>query len=182
VSDLVDVVRLQNSKLTLQLGPVDLAHVVNKSVEAMQLTVAQRIELTITDEPLMVYGDALRLEQVIDNLLTNAAKYAPKTERIEVTARRNGDSAEVAVRDEGPGIAEPEASQLFSRFFQVSRADNLTQAGLGLGLYITRELMVAQGGEVSVTSSPGIGSTFTIRIPLLSEDAQDTHTNIAPAD
>jgi two-component system CheB/CheR fusion protein len=182
VSDLVDVARLQNSKLHLQVSAVDLAQIARKTIEAMQLSVAQRIELTVIDEPLMVYGDPLRLEQVLDNLLTNAAKYAPKAERIEVTARRNDDNAEVAVRDEGPGIADSEASRLFSRFFQATRPDNSAQAGLGLGLFITRELMVAQGGEVYVTSSPGIGSTFTIRLPLLTEEAQNRQTDIAPAD
>jgi two-component system CheB/CheR fusion protein len=169
VSDLVDVARLQNGKLNLQFTTVNVADVVRKAVDTLRLSVAQRIDLVIEDEPLMARADPLRLEQVIDNLLTNAAKYAPKSQHIDVQVRRSDGHAEVSVRDEGPGIAEKEASQLFSRFYQVPRQDGATHGGLGLGLYIVRELVVAHDGDVSINTTPGIGSTFTVRLPLIAE-------------
>jgi two-component system CheB/CheR fusion protein len=172
VNDLVDVARLQNGKVNLQFVSVNLVDIVRRTADTLQLSVTQRIELQIEDEPMLVTGDPLRLEQVIGNLLTNAAKYAPNSERIEVRMRRGGAFAEVAVRDEGPGITKIAASQLFSPFYQATRRDGASHSGLGLGLYITRELVVAHGGDVALNTAPGKGATFTVRLPLVGETKQ----------
>lgn len=169
VSDLVDIARLQNGKLHLQLVTIDLAQVVTKAVDAMQMGMKQRIKLTVEDQPLLIRGDGLRLEQVIDNLLNNAAKYVPKSERIDVIVRRNGEAAEIAVHDDGPGIPEETAAQVFSRFYQSPQAQEASQSGMGLGLFIARGLIVAQGGDIIVSSKSGEGATFVIRIPLSPE-------------
>lgn len=172
VSDLVDVARLQNGKLNLQFAPINVADMTREAVNALQLSIAQRIELTVQDDILIVRGNALRIEQVIDNILMNAAKYAPHTDHIDVQVRRNSEYVEIVIQDEGPGMEELEASRLFSRFYQAAQSDNTTHGGLGLGLFITHELVIAHGGDISVETAPGVGSTFIVRLPLLSEAAQ----------
>ncbi len=180
VNDLVDVARLQTGKLSLQFAVVNFVDIARKATDSLQLSVRQRIELTIEDERLMVHGDALRLEQVIDNLLINAAKYAPATETISVNMRRRGGVAELSVRDTGPGMDEIQVSRLFSRFFQVERQDGATLGGLGLGLFITREIVLGHGGDISVSTAPGVGSTFTIQLPLLENTSEDGDSSPAP--
>ena len=116
-------------------------------------------------------GNAVRLEQVLMNLLTNAITYAPHAERLVVGLRRDGGEAEVWVRDEGSGIAAAELPRIFARFYQVERSDERpSRRGLGLGLYIAHELVVAHGGRIEVASveapAKGHGTTFTIHLPL----------------
>lgn len=166
ISDLVDVALLQSGKLDLQVIAVDLAVIARSAVEALEPTITQRIDLDIESEPLIVQGDALRLEQVIHNLLMNSAKYAPVSEAIDVRLRRWGDEAEITVQDRGPGITQIDTARLFTRFYQANRPDNATHGGLGLGLFIVRQIVLAHDGEVDVHSIPGDGATFSVRLPL----------------
>lgn len=172
VDDLMDVTRLETGKLSLTLGPVDLAPLVTQAVETAQsLATGQAIHATVAAAPVVVTGDAERLEQVMLNLLTNAIKYAPGPARIEARLRRVGDEAAVIeVRDEGPGIAEGDQARLFNRFSQVEGFQHAAQGGLGLGLYICRELITAHGGTITVHSTWGRGTTFTVRLPLRAGD------------
>jgi signal transduction histidine kinase len=123
------------------------------------------IQLEAADSPLLVNGDAGRLEQVLLNLLTNAITHARGTDRIDVRLRRAGDEAEIAVQDYGPGIPQADLPNIFSRFYQVAHAEARAQRGLGLGLFIVHELVTAHGGTVAVASAEGQGTTFTIRLP-----------------
>ena len=124
------------------------------------------------DAPLRVNGDAGRLEQVLLNLLTNAITYAPGTERIDVRLRRAGGEAEIQVEDYGQGIAAADLPNVFARFYQAPGSAQQSRRGLGLGLFITHELVVAHGGTIAVASTEGQGSTFTIRLPLLAEGGE----------
>ena len=174
VGDLADVGRLQSGTLQIQHSPVDLGIVVSSAVDAARLIVAEGQEITLTPPPptpLMVLGDSLRLEQVMLNLLANAIKYAPYSERIEVCLRQDGAIAEVQVQDQGPGIPKRDLPYLFQRFYQVT-ASGETQHGLGLGLFIVKEMVEAQGGTVGVESRLGDGATFTVRLPLLTDEAE----------
>ena len=182
VSDLVDVARLQSGKLDLQLAPVDLVAIAHSAVDALEPAITQRLELTIDDEPLIVRGDALRLEQVFHNLLMNASKYGPETDAITVQLRRDGDEAQITVHDRGPGIPQADAARLFTRFYQANRPDNATHGGLGLGLFIVRQIVLAHGGDVSVESEPGDGSTFTVRLPLRDSAANADQPDQADTD
>jgi two-component system CheB/CheR fusion protein len=170
ISDLADVVRLQNDKYTLERHPLDLAALIEQSVETAQAQTAQPIRLMITDTPLRVQGDAGRLEQVILNLLTNAITHAPDSPEIVVTARRVGGQAELRVQDFGPGIPRAALPLIFSRFGQAGSSDNGRKRGLGLGLFIARELVLAHGGTLDVDSIEGQGSTFIVRLQLLPEE------------
>jgi two-component system CheB/CheR fusion protein len=167
VTDLLDVVRLQNGKLTLEFQPLELGPVVAQAVEQAQMMTDRPIRLETGDEALRVSGDAGRLEQVLLNLLSNAITHAPGADHIDVRLRRVGAEAAIEVQDYGPGIPPDELPNLFSRFYQVARAGPTAQRGLGLGLFIVHELVVAHGGAVAVNSVEGRGSTFTVRLPLL---------------
>ncbi|HKD77269.1 MAG TPA: CheR family methyltransferase, partial [Ktedonobacterales bacterium] len=166
VNDLTDIGRLQNGNLRLQLIPLDLGGVVAQTVEAVQLTAPDRqLRLTLPAEPLRVRGDALRLEQVVLNLLTNAITHAPKSQQIDIRLRRVRNMAELQVHDDGDGIPTEKLPLIFSRYYQ---NDQEHMTGLGLGLFITHELVVAHGGTVTVESPPGVGATFTVTLPMIS--------------
>jgi signal transduction histidine kinase len=114
-----------------------------------------------------VRGDAGRLEQVLLNLLTNALKYTPPTSQIAVRLRRVGGEVALAVQDNGPGIATYQVPHLFARSYQVARPERAPRSGLGLGLFICHELVTAHGGRLEVQSTEGVGTTFTVWLPLL---------------
>jgi two-component system, chemotaxis family, CheB/CheR fusion protein len=116
-----------------------------------------------------VAGDPGRLEQVILNLLTNAIAYAPGTDRIEVKVRRYRNQAEVTVRDFGPGIERDKLESIFDRFVQGEPGVRPGTSGLGLGLYISREIVRSHGGSIAADSEPGKGATFTMRLPLIAD-------------
>ncbi len=167
INEILDVARLRHGRLTLVRAPLDLAAVVRRATETAQmLTETQTIATEIADEPLTVAGDDRRLEQVVLNLLTNAISHAAASSRIEVRLRRADGQAELAVRDYGPGIAPAELASIFSRFYRVERGGQSPSGGLGLGLYIAREIVIAHGGTIDVRSIPGEGTTFTVCLPL----------------
>jgi two-component system CheB/CheR fusion protein len=172
VHDLTDVTRLQSGKLILTCRAVDLVALVTRVVGAMQALVrGQTMRLDVGTDPLLVYGDAGRLEQVVLNLLTNALAHAPEATRIEVRLRRVDDEVELQVQDYGRGIAAAALPHLFTRFYQVARPDRPSQGGLGLGLFICKELVTAHGGRIGVRSIEGEGTTFTVWLPLLDSGA-----------
>ncbi|HEX2282226.1 MAG TPA: ATP-binding protein, partial [Thermomicrobiales bacterium] len=123
------------------------------------------------DHPVMVDGDEHRLQQVVLNLLSNAITHAPETERIDVRLLAEEDVAVIEVEDAGPGIAEEDLPRVFTRFFQTG-STRTARGGLGLGLYITREIVTAHGGTIAASSTVGEGSTFTVRLPVLAETAR----------
>lgn len=168
VEDLLDVTRLHNGKYRLELAPLQLEDLAEQATEAAQaLTTSQTITLDVSGAPVRVMGDAGRLEQVLMNLLTNAIAHAQSSRQIEVRLRRVGNEAELQVQDAGPGIPSAELPQLFTRFYQATRRDRQGKRGLGLGLYIAREIMTAHGGQIEVESVQGQGTTFIVRLPLL---------------
>jgi two-component system, chemotaxis family, CheB/CheR fusion protein len=174
VADLVDVTRVQSGKLSLDLAPLEMgvlaAHAVDTARELAR-DMAQQHTRSITLEPsptpLWVHGDAGRLEQVLLNLLTNALKYTPPTAPIAVRLSQSDGRVALAVQDEGPGIAANQLAHLFARFYQGARSDTATRSGLGLGLFICHELVTAHGGRLEVHSTAGIGTTFTVWLPLI---------------
>ncbi len=168
-SALLDLTRLQQGRLTIEHAPVPLADLVHGIVEAQApLWEGHQLQLHVAAAPLVVTGDALRLEQVVHNLLENAVKYSPGGV-IEIGVEPHGDQACLWVRDQGIGIPAAALPQLFSRFFRASNVDSAHISGLGIGLYLVKEIVTQHGGTVAVESREGAGSTFTVRLPLQSE-------------
>ncbi len=171
IDDLLDVSRLQTGKFSLHLAPVRLDQLLAQTVELGQtLTTTQQITLAADPAPLVIDGDADRLQQVVLNLLTNAMTHAAASPQIGVGLRRVGAQAEITVQDTGPGIAPDDLPHLFTRFYQVPRA-GATRSGLGLGLYIGQQIVIAHGGTITVRSTLEEGTTFTVALPLTAPTA-----------
>jgi signal transduction histidine kinase len=112
-----------------------------------------------------VKGDAQRLEQVLDNLVSNAIKYSPRGGVVQINGRASPAEVVVSVSDQGVGIPLDEQERIFDRFYRVEGPETRAVSGTGLGLYLTRAIVSAHGGRCWVTSSPGKGSTFYVALP-----------------
>lgn len=181
VAELVDTVRVQDGRLFVRQEPVDLNAVAADAVAtARLLTQEQTVVLEGTAEPLVVIGDAVRLEQVLIGQVSNAIAYAPGTDRILVRLGRAEGLATVEVGDTGGGIPPADLDRIFVRYYRAPGAENAAPSGLGLGLFRARELLAAQRGTIEVRSTLGEGTTFTVRLPLLS-DAEATPERDTPS-
>jgi signal transduction histidine kinase len=162
--DVLDTQTLETGQLVQVMGPVELVAEVRDAVEAQREVDRERsFEVEVPDEHLWVSADADRIQQVLANLLDNARKNAPVVAPIHVTLRSVDGEAEVAVRDQGPGITDEARERIFDKFVR-GRGESVT--GTGLGLYISRQIVQAHGGRIWVESEPGQGATFRFRIPL----------------
>ena len=170
VGSLLEVSRLETGQFTLDCQLLDLGTLVRRVVDEVALTLPQGSMHTLTcsgaEDGVQVVGDALRLEQVLHNLLQNAIKYSPAGGAVSVRVARHDDQAVVAVRDQGIGIPRDAQANVFQRFYRAGniRSDHIS--GLGIGLYIVQEIVSRHGGTVDVASVDGEGSTFTVRLPL----------------
>ena len=172
---LLEVSRIHSSNLRLRPIEVDLSALVRQVAKGMSPAAERagcRVGLTV-QEGVTGRFDATALEQILENLLSNAIRYAPG-QPIEVALTSDIDSARLSVRDEGIGISDRDQAQIFERFHTLGRkGDN--NGGFGVGLWITRQLVRAMRGEIAVSSNAGVGSTFTVTLPLLSRDEDDGH-------
>lgn len=169
---LLDVSRIQAGKLSLEPQQVNLSELLLEVVSRFnEQFAATRIEVSLNIESEIVgYWDPVRVEQVINNLIVNAMKYGTG-KPIEVSLTRSHDSARMAVRDYGIGIRKDQQKQIFKKYERVSSSANIT--GLGLGLYIVRQIVKHHRGSISVHSSPGQGATFIVHLPLdLAKDSR----------
>jgi len=164
INDLLDVSRLDVGKFALELTDLDLAAVVRRTVEDYPSDEDHPIRLISSGGSLPVSGDGRRIVEVMENLLSNAVKYSPEGGAVTVEIGRAKDQAVVRVRDEGLGVPEAERGQIFERFFRTSVAK--PYGGVGLGLYITREIVTKMGGEVILETSGAQGSVFRVTLPL----------------
>ena len=169
IDDMLDVSQIQHGKLSIRRGKCDLSAMLKRVVGEVQ---GQRSDVPITLKAdcidLVGDWDEFRLEQVVVNLLTNALRYgAGKPIRVELIQLPG--AAAIRVSDEGVGIAPEDRARVFEQFVRVG--DRLRTPGLGLGLYITKQLVEAHGGTISVESALGEGSTFTVALPAASAEA-----------
>jgi two-component system sensor histidine kinase KdpD len=167
VGNLLDMTRLESGAIELRLDLVDVAEIVGAALQRAGSVLAQhRVEVDIASDLPMLHLDAILFEQVLFNLLDNAAKYAPPESRIEVHARHVGDVVAIAVMDEGPGIPSGDLERVFDKFYRVQAQDR-RRAGTGLGLAICRGFVEAQGGQIDAQNRRDRpGAVVTIRIPV----------------
>ena len=170
VEDLLDVSRIIAGKLKIQPGAVELRPLLQNVIATFSKTAQEngvRLRAELEDDPMSVWGDATRLQQVVWNLLSNAIKFTPKGGDVTLILSRDDGHACITVRDSGEGIAPEFLPFVFERFRQAERGTMRTHSGLGLGLAIVRHLVQTHGGEVSAKSDgPGTGAEFTVRLPL----------------
>jgi signal transduction histidine kinase len=165
VNDLLDATRIEAARLRLAPQTTSLEEAVTALVERIRPTLGTHpIETRIEGKPPSAKADPTRLDQILTNLIENAAKYSEEGAPIIVGVRASADGAEVSVEDRGPGIAPEEIGRLFDRFYQSKRARE-KKSGLGLGLYITKGLVEAHGGRIVTRSELGKGSTFSVWLP-----------------
>ena len=169
VDDLIDLSRITTGKLVVRKVVFDLRTALRDAVETARPFVESRrhsLNVRLPRETLPVDGDATRLAQVFSNLLNNAAKYTEPGGSIELAARRDGKELEVTVKDNGIGLAPESKERIFDMFVQVDRSLERAQAGLGVGLTLSRTLVELHQGTIEVASEGrGKGSTFTVRLP-----------------
>ncbi len=170
IAAMLDVSRIERGHLKIAHDPIDLVALVQTVVDEVRTTTqVHPIELVVPfDPPLDVFvnGDALRLEQVMFNLLQNAIKYSPDGGPIGVEVARADDWASVAVTDHGLGIVAEALPHLFERFYRAPAVRSEHISGLGIGLFIVHEIVTLHGGDVSVVSEQGTGTSVTVRLPL----------------
>ncbi len=165
VGELLDMSRIDSNQLRMELAPVDLAALAERVIEQVQLA-ATRHDIVLTEPgPVMLMADADRLEQVLTNLLENAVKYSPDGGRIDVVVERHADEAHLVIRDRGIGIPQAQLPHVFTRFYRAQNVGS-TISGLGLGLYISHEIVSRHAGTLSVTSREGQGSAFRVALPV----------------
>ncbi len=169
IEDILDVSRVITGKLRLNIGPVDLASVINAAIDSAQLAADSKgIHLAVTLDPAARHtsGDSSRLQQVFWNLLSNAIKFTPSGGRVEVRLERAGSHVQISVSDTGEGIRSDFLPFIFDHFRQADGTSTRRHGGLGLGLAIVRHLVELHGGTVHADSpGEGCGATFTIRLP-----------------
>lgn len=178
VNDLLDASRITSGKVRLRKEAIDLRDVASRAVTTVRPLVGSRrqdLAVSLPSEAVSVEADAVRIEQVIVNLLTNAAKYTPEEGNIWLTLEREDDQAVIRVRDNGEGIAAEVMPTLFTLFSQADRSADQSQGGMGIGLALVRSLTTAHGGTLEVTSEGlGKGSEFTARLPLSGKTIKGT--------
>jgi CheY-like chemotaxis protein/two-component sensor histidine kinase len=185
VDDLLEVSRITRGLIEIEHEPVDLGVVVHAAIDTSQSAIESAGHELIVDvpiEPVLVEGDAVRLTQVVSNLLTNAAKYTNAKGRIEIRLQRDGQRATISVRDNGIGIAPHQLNAVFDMFTQVDRSSRRAQGGLGIGLTLVRSLVTMHGGRVEARS-PGLdqGSEFVVEFPTVTTKVHDVAPDDWPA-
>lgn len=169
VSDLLDVSKIEAGKLKFTFVEFDLREIIEEAIELTSNTADKyQIDFISKVDKCVMNGDSQRIEQVLINLLSNAIKYSPGSDRVEVTLDCTNGRAMVGIRDFGMGIAADKLKNIFSRFYRIDEAaPNIS--GLGIGLYLSHEIITRHNGEIRVESEKGKGSTFTIDLPILPE-------------
>ncbi|HYX20090.1 MAG TPA: PAS domain-containing sensor histidine kinase [Thermoanaerobaculia bacterium] len=161
---LLDVARMAAGGYTLEPKTMDLCPVVENAVARIQEQAARaNSSITVSSEPIVGFWDPSAIDQVVTNLLSNAIKFGGG-KPIEVAVRRKGEAARVAVRDQGPGVSEPDRQRILERFER--GVSEHSYGGLGLGLWIARQIVAAHGGRIGVEEAPGAGAVFYFELPL----------------
>ena len=173
IRDIIDLSQVQSDDPLASANPVEVDRVINDAVDAVQLLAdLNNVEIAQVSEPdVKIVGDEYQLVMAIRNLLTNAITFSPANSRITVGAKLKDGVVEITVSDQGIGISLENQSRIFERFYRVDPARSRSTGGTGLGLAIVKHVCENHGGEVSVWSVPGQGSTFTMKFPQMEEES-----------
>ena len=185
VDELLDISRISTGRIRLQMDSVDLCAVLRRAVESIRPQADQKgqsLTLDLPAESLYVQGDAVRLEQVVVNLLDNAHKYTNHGGQIWVALQKESNEAVLRVRDNGVGITPELLPHIFDLFLQAEQSLDRAQGGLGIGLALVQSLVTMHGGRVEARSAPGEGSELVVSLPVLASAPESAVvTEIAPA-
>jgi len=170
VQEIIDLSRLQSSDPLQKAFAVEIGDVVREAVSQAQFSSEQRnIALEIGEvEDATVIGDRDQIVTAIHNLIENAVNYSPENTKVSIVTKRSGNLIEISVTDQGIGIAESDLTRIFERFYRVDPARSRLTGGTGLGLSIVKHVALNHGGDVKVWSKVGVGSTFTLLLPIAS--------------
>jgi two-component system sensor histidine kinase SenX3 len=173
IRDIIDLSQVQSDDPLATANPVEVDRVINDAVDAVQLLAdLNSVEIAQVNEPdVKIVGDEYQLVMAIRNLLTNAITFSPINSRITVGAKLKDGVVEITVSDQGMGISLENQSRIFERFYRVDPARSRSTGGTGLGLAIVKHVCENHGGEVSVWSVQGQGSTFTMKFPQMEEES-----------
>jgi two-component system phosphate regulon sensor histidine kinase PhoR len=179
IDDLLSLSRIELNAHLQPNTPVDLPPIVRQVVDGLQTLARDRgvdIKVTIPSDALLVLGDRDELIRALENLVENALKYGAVGKRVDITVARGqtragAPEARVAVRDYGPGIPPEHLPRLTERFYRVDVTDSRAQGGTGLGLALVKHVLNRHGGRLTIESTLGAGATFTIHLPLLTDDS-----------
>ncbi len=172
VQEIINLSRLQDSDPLQVAQELNINELVRTAVDQCATTSeARNIWVSITEGPeAVVLGDREQLIMAIHNLIENAINYSPEDTKVSVTTQIQEDIVEISVADQGIGISEDELERIFERFYRVDPARSRETGGTGLGLSIVKHVTSKHGGEVKVWSSPNVGSTFALRLPIYNQD------------
>ena len=168
INDILDIEKIESGRMTFAVKPLELARLLPTAIEATHaFGASHRVTFELGDVPpdAVVMGDEDRVIQVVTNLLSNAAKFSPQDEAVQVTVTPLDRRFRISVADKGPGIPEAFRARIFGKFAQADSSDTRQKGGTGLGLNIVREIVERLGGAVSFDSVPGRGATFHVDLP-----------------
>ncbi len=165
INEMLDVSKIQAGKLQLSTLPVDLSSFLDETLNSVQHITADHQIILKENISAKVNIDTLRIEQVITNIVSNAAKYSPGKHKIVVSSQIKNSMVVVSFKDFGIGIPQQELDHVFTRFYRVNE-DAVQFSGLGIGLYISAEIIKQHGGKIWAESAEGEGSTFHFSLPL----------------
>jgi two-component system sensor histidine kinase SenX3 len=170
VQEIIDLSRLQSSDPLQKAFAVEIGDAVREAISQAQFSSEQRnISLEIGEvEDATVIGDRDQIVTAIHNLIENAVNYSPENTKVSIVTKRSGNLVEISVTDQGIGIAEADLARIFERFYRVDPARSRLTGGTGLGLSIVKHVALNHGGDVKVWSKVGVGSTFTLLLPIAS--------------
>lgn len=176
VQEIIDLSRLQSSDPLTKAFPVEVSEIVREAVSQAQISSESRGIYVEVGELVdaTVIGDRDQLIAAVHNLIENAVNYSPEDTKVSVITKRKGELIEIAVTDQGIGIAEEDLSRIFERFYRVDPARSRETGGTGLGLSIVKHVALNHGGDVQVWSKVGVGSTFTLILPI-AHDSEETN-------
>jgi two-component system phosphate regulon sensor histidine kinase PhoR len=169
IEDILDLSKIESGKMKMVLKPCALKPIIEKVVSSLSKQIQEKaiqVSIQVVEDVPQVVADEVRMSQVFFNLVDNAVKYSEQEGRVDISVRVKGSSIVVEIKDTGIGIPEQDLSRVFERFYRVDKARSREQGGTGLGLSIVKHIMQAHKGEISVQSTLGQGSTFTLSIPI----------------